>query len=338
MGETFEHYLVEQKTERGLRQILLDLARTFPVLAGMLRGLQQGYTKNQNVYGEKQLAIDIQSNELFLEVLRKSPFVASIASEELAEAERGLYFDTDDGALNGGVSNHDVHGGAQATQRIQERALQYSVAFDPLDGSSLVDVNQSVGSIFGIYAGPDFIGKKGGDQVAALIVVYGPRLTFTITLGQGTVEFLFDEKERQFVLSGELKLAEEKKMFAPGNLRACVSEAWYLKMLEFWVMNGYTLRYSGGMVPDVNQILRKGGGVFTYPGYEGQLQGKLRLLYECAPMAFLIEQAGGSALAWMRDEADPKRLLDIVVEKLDQRTPIFLGSKKEVERVLEMLL
>ncbi len=119
----------------------------------------------------------------------------------------------------------------------------------------------------------------------------------------------------------------EKKIFAPGNLRACGSEEWYVKLLEHWAKNDYTLRYSGGMVPDVNQILKKGCGVFTYPGYAEKPQGKLRLLYECAPMAFLMEQAGGDGVS------NKGRILDISIEKLDQRTPVFLGSKKEIALV-----
>ncbi len=118
-------------------------------------------------------------------------------------------------------------------------------------------------------------------------------------------------------------------MFAPGNLRACSDPnvKWYVDLMQFWLSNDYILRYSGGMVPDVNQILKKGGGIFTYPGYSEMPQGKLRLLYECAPMAFLMEQAGGVAFS-----ADGE-ILDLNIEKIDQRTPIFIGSKKEVELV-----
>lgn len=292
--------------ESGLQSVLLGIAGGFPKVYQDLKKVFTGYVGSQNVYGENQLKIDVSSNNLFLDLLKNNPHVASLASEELENQEEGPA---------------SAHGGTV-----------YSVAFDPLDGSSLVDVNLSVGSIFGIYRGPNFIGRKGNEQVAAIIAVYGPRLTFAVTVGQGTVGFLYNEETKEFVFDGELKVAEEKKMFAPGNLRACSSEKWYVELMEFWALNGYTLRYSGGMVPDVFQILKKGGGVFTYPGYKEKPQGKLRLLYECAPMAFLMEQAGGAAaMGASAGGAQSGRILDIVVEKLDQKTPIFLGSKKEVE-------
>jgi len=101
--------------------------------------------------------------------------------------------------------------------------------------------------------------------------------------------------------------------------------------MDYWMNEQYKLRYSGGMVPDINHILLKGKGVFTYPGYEDQPNGKLRLLYECAPMAFLVEQAGGRATN------GKERILDLEVEELAQRTPIFIGSENEVKKVEEIL-
>jgi fructose-1,6-bisphosphatase I len=296
---SFQDYLKTQKTDQVLAEILLSLVRGVREVSLMLRGAEEGYSGTENVYGEKQLQLDVRCNELFVNMLQSRSDVGSIASEELEHELFGK-------AVGGG----------------------FSVAFDPLDGSSLADVNLAVGSIFGVYSGRGFVGRQGNEQVAALIAVYGPRLTFMVSIGKGVCEFLYDEKVQDFVLNHEnIQLADEKKMFAPGNLRAGVSERWYVELLEYWVMNGYTLRYSGGMVPDVNQILKKGGGVFTYPGYREQPNGKLRLLYECAPMAYLIEQAGGSAVGLNG------RILDISIEKLDQRTPIFLGSKKEIEAV-----
>ena len=292
------NHLLGFKVEPGLQTIILDIAKAVPILAKSLKSFMAGMAGSTNVYGEKQLRVDVESNDLFVNVLKKNPQVRSLASEELP----------DEVICSAGNEG-------------------YSVAFDPLDGSSLVDVNLSIGSIFGIYKGKGFIGKKGSDQVASLIVVYGPRLTIMLTIGQGVFEFLYNEELEDFAANGSIHLTGDKKMFAPGNLRACKSEEWYVRLLNHWVMNEYTLRYSGGMVPDVNQILKKGSGIFTYPGYKEQPQGKLRLLYECAPMALLAEQAGGKATN------GKQRILDMVVEKLDQRTPIFLGASKEVELV-----
>lgn len=292
----FKKFLIQQGAEEGLQRVFLALAGAFPEVARMLAGRAEGNAGTKNVFGESQLKMDVATNNLFLEILKKSPDVASIASEEMELEEKG---------------------GGDA----------YSVAYDPLDGSSLVDVNLAVGSIFGVYPGAGFIGRTGLEQSAAIIAVYGPRLTFMVTIGKGVFEFLYDEAEGVFECTGEIKMNGEKKIFAPGNLRACASEKWYLDLLGYWVKNGYTLRYSGGMVPDVNQILKKGNGVFTYPGYAEKPEGKLRLLYECAPMAFLMEQAGGVAVA------GKGRVLDLKIEKLDQRTPVFLGAKNEIDLV-----
>lgn len=302
MEEMLSNHLLGFQVEKGLQTIILDIAKATPVLANSLKSFMAGMAGSKNVYGENQLRADVDSNELFFKVLKNNPHVSLLASEELPDAVEGKAGDEG-----------------------------YSVAFDPLDGSSLVDVNLSVGSIFSIYQGKGFIGKKGSEQVASLIIVYGPRLTLMISIGQGVYEFLYYEDKEDFVGNGEIKLNNDKKIFAPGNLRACISESWYLKLLEHWVQNQYTLRYSGGMVPDVNQILKKGSGIFTYPGYKDQPQGKLRLLFECAPMAFLAEQAGGKATN------GKQRILDIGIEKLDQKTPIFLGSTKEVEVVESFL-
>ena len=290
----FQEYLKNAAVDAALETVLLDVVSLFPVIAKSLKGQFEGYAGGENAYGEKQLKLDVYSNELFVNRLQANKFVSGIASEELEDSLEGP-------------------------------GKEYSLAFDPLDGSSLVDVNLSVGSIIGVYKGAGFIGRTGREQVAAIIAVYGPRLSFVVSLGQGTVGFYFDENKKEFLFDGELKLAAEKKMFAPGNLRASISEEWYVDLMKYWVKNQYTLRYSGGMVPDVYQILKKGGGIFTYPGYSEKPMGKLRVLYECAPMAFLIENAGGKATN------GKVSVLDIKVEKLDQTTPIYLGSAKEVE-------
>jgi fructose-1,6-bisphosphatase I len=298
MKNTFEQYLKKSGIEESLQALLLDLSREFVHVAGELKSYETAHAGSENVYGEQQLKVDVAANNIFLDLLKDNETVASIASEELEEEKFGK-------ATAGG----------------------YSVVFDPLDGSSLVDVNLSIGSIFGIYKGKGLIGRKGSEQVASIIAVYGPRLTFMITVGKGVQEFLYDEKDACFIFHADIKLTGEKKLFAPGNLRACGSVEWYVKLLNYWVKNDFTLRYSGGMVPDINHMLKKGSGVFTYPAHKEKPEGKLRLLYECAPMSFLVEQAGGVATT------GKIRILDIEVKSLDQRTPIFLGDKKGMELV-----
>jgi fructose-1,6-bisphosphatase I len=303
---TFSEYLGERvEASDGLKSILFDVG----IIAGRMHDVfgreQKGYAGSENVHGEKQLKLDLIANDTFVDVLKRNSHVAMLASEEMEEA------------IETGTKEEEV----------------YSVAFDPLDGSSLVDVNLAVGSIVSIYKGKGFVGRKAGELVAAMMIVYGPRTTFMVSTGKGVDEFTFVfGKTYDFILSGEaLKIAGEYKMFAPGNLRVCVSEPWYLDLMGYWAKNGYTLRYSGGMVPDINQILRKGGGVFTYPGYKEKPNGKLRLLYECAPISFLIEQAGG------KSSYGRGAVLDLVINELHQRTPIFTGSTKEVDLALSYL-
>jgi fructose-1,6-bisphosphatase I len=303
----FAEYLQHYGVEDGLQDVLKEVTGILPKIAEAMRGGLEGAAvgNTQNVYGEKQLKLDVYANDLFTKALTRHPYVAMVASEELPESLPG----------NGGEEG-------------------YSVAYDPLDGSSLVDVNLAVGTIVGFYQGKGFLGRKGNEQVAALMAVYGPRLTFMVTVGHGVTEFIYDWVKKDFLVNiEEITLGDTRKMFAPGNLRACSDPAvkWYMDLMNYWVKNDYTLRYSGGMVPDVNQILKKSGGVFTYPSYSEMPNGKLRLLYECAPLAFLMEQAGGVAFS----ENGP--IMDLTIEKLDQRTTVFLGSKMEVDLVLRYL-
>jgi len=258
-----------------------------------------GKAGTQNIYGEEQLALDVLSDNIVQEECKKNPLIGLIASEELPDEVK----------LGNG---------------------KYAVAYDPLDGSSLVDVNLAVGSIFGIYKTDTFLGVKGADQVAAMIAVYGPKTTIVLAVDNGVKEFVLNI-ENKFILSNDNIKVGEGKMFAPGNLRAAIERKDYLDLVNFWCKEQYTLRYSGGMVPDLNQILLKGKGIFSYPGYGDAPNGKLRLLFECAPMALLMTQAGGAASDGTID------ILEKPLKKLDQRTPIYIGSKAEVERCCKAL-
>ncbi len=160
----FSEYLQRQGIENNLQDVLKTVTDIFPKIAEAMRGGLEGSAGGaQNVFGEKQLKLDVYSNDLFTGALTKHPYVAMVASEEL------------DDSMNGPAGDEG-----------------YSVAYDPLDGSSLVDVNLAVGTIVGVYNGKGFIGRKGTDQVAAIIAVYGPRLTFMVTVGHGVTEFIYD--------------------------------------------------------------------------------------------------------------------------------------------------
>lgn len=293
------NYLKEVGVDQPLIGIFDNLVEAVKKIAAAVRTTNTGKVGTTNAYGEEQLALDIVSNNLMIEELKKNSEIGLLASEELPEEMK--------------IGDGD-----------------YAIAFDPLDGSSLVDVNFSVGTIVGLYKTKTFIGVKGEDQLASMIVVYGPRTTLFLTVKKGVFQFMLNE-EAEFVLIKENIQVEEGKYFAPGNLRACLNNPAYFDLVNYWIKEKYTLRYSGGMVPDINHILLKGKGIFAYPGHKDEPNGKLRLLFECAPMSLLMEQAGGAS-------SDGKiRILEKKLETLEQRSPIFIGSKSEVARCEEFL-
>jgi len=296
-------HLRDSKIDHDLMHLILKIAQTSKYIHHAMQTGDLGLAGTSNMYGEDQLALDVVSNQIFVKELDESHYTACLASEEMDEI----------------------------CKIPEERKGKYSVVFDPLDGSSLVNANMAIGSIFGIYEGDKVIGMKGDDQVASIVIVYGPRVTLLYTAKNGVHEFILNAVG-EFILSKEnIKVEKDAKNFAPGNLRAVATEEKYRKVVESWMDSKYTLRYSGGMVPDINHIFMKEQGIFTYPGYEDKPDGKLRLLYECAPFALLMEQAGGRATN------GKERILDLEIESLDQRTPIFIGSENEVIKVEKML-
>ncbi|MBU1152004.1 fructose-1,6-bisphosphatase [Patescibacteria group bacterium] len=292
-------YLKEVGVNGDLFEVLCACKNSVKEISALVKLGKIGKAGTENVFGEEQLELDVESDEIIQKYMKECEQVGLIASEELPD-------------------------------EIKVGDGEYGVCYDPLDGSSLVDVNLAVGTIFGVYKTGSFVGVKGSEQVASVIAVYGPRTTLLLTTGNGVKEFILNA-ENKFEMNDKEITVGEGKMFAPGNLRASAKRKDYMDLVHYWCDNQYTLRYSGGMVPDVNQILLKGKGIFSYPGYEDAPNGKLRLLFECAPMAFLMEQAGGAA-------SDGRmRILEKEVVSLDQRTPIYLGSKGEVRRCEEYL-
>jgi fructose-1,6-bisphosphatase I len=295
-------FLFEQNVQPELRHLIVDIARAGKYVSHSLKTGDLGLAGTSNLYGEDQLSLDVLADEIFCRNLSESNLVAAFASEErreivIIEGERG----------------------------------KFSVAFDPLDGSSLVSSNISIGSIFGIWHGYGFEGRKGTDIVAAGFLVYGPRTTMILATNGRVDEFVLNDVGEFHILSERLFIAPDTKTFSPGNLRAIPERPEYNRVLQKWIFEGKTLRYTGGMVPDVNSILAKGNGVFTYPSFSQYPEGKLRLIYECAPMAFIAVSAGGSAI---NEKGIP--ILDIECRTPHDRTSIFLGSTNEVQTVLEI--
>ncbi|CAN0909639.1 Sedoheptulose-1,7-bisphosphatase, chloroplastic [Linum grandiflorum] len=262
-----------------------------------------GGTQCVNSFGDEQLAVDMLADKLLFEALEHSHFCKYACSEEVPELQDM------GGPIEGG----------------------FSVAFDPLDGSSIVDTNFSVGTIFGVWPGDKLTGVTGRDQVAAAMGVYGPRTTYVLALKDypGTYEFLLlDEGKWQLVK--ETTEIGEGKLFSPGNLRATFDNPDYEKLINYYVKEKYTLRYTGGMVPDVNQIIVKEKGIFTNV-ISPTTKAKLRLLFEVAPLGLLVENAGGYS------SDGHQSVLDKVIKELDDRTQVAYGSKNEIIRFEETL-
>lgn len=303
MAPSLEQHVRDSGSGDELRHLIVRIAHAAKYVHNAMQTGDLGLAGTSNMYGEEQLALDVLANQIFVKQLTDSHYTSCLASEEMKEF----------------------------CKIPEEKRGKFSVAFDPLDGSSLVDANLSIGSIFGIYEGNKFFGRTGDEQVGAVIILYGPRVTLLYTTKKGLHEFILNAVG-EFVLSQEnIKIEDDAKYFAPGNLDAIKTNKGYEKVVKHWMKGPYKLRYSGGMVPDINHLYNKRNGIFAYPGDEKKPNGKLRLLFECAPMALMMEQAGGLATDGKR------RILDIEIESSRQMTPIFLGSKNEVEKVMELM-
>ena len=252
-----------------------------------------GYSQEQNSSGETQLQLDIQSDMIIEEELSQIEGVHTIASEE---KEHPM------------LLNEKGH---------------YYIAFDPLDGSSLVDVNLSVGSIFGIYEG-EFSPSK---MIASCYVVYGPRVELGFA-HEGKVKlYLLQNGEFEYVK--EIHLNPQGKIMAPGGTQQFWAP-YHKAMIDSFFTRGYRLRYTGGMVPDLHQILLKGGGLFSYPGASDKPEGKLRMLFEVFPFAFIFERAGGKAVD------GTARVLEKEPRHVHDTSTCFFGSTNEINEVMSV--
>ncbi|HTG82869.1 MAG TPA: class 1 fructose-bisphosphatase [Geobacteraceae bacterium] len=294
-------HLRGQDISDNLVHLICEIAEASKYVINAVRTGDLGVAGTSNLYGEEQLALDVLSDRIMRKRLVKSGVVCNIASEEMDE----IYQVTSD---SDGL---------------------YSVAYDPLDGSSLVDVNLAVGTIVSIFAGCDLL-QEGRKQVAAMFILYGPRVSLVYSVGNGVHEFTMNHL-MEFTLTREnVKMQPSGNIYSPGGLRNkyCEGDEKFIRYLE---AKGSKLRYSGGFVPDINQVLMKGKGIFMYPALNGSPNGKLRLLFELNPMAYLIEQAGGAATNGTMP------ILDIKPESLDQRAPIYIGCTEDVDKAMEYL-
>jgi fructose-1,6-bisphosphatase I len=276
--------------------------------AGLVEGAL-GFTGDVNVQGEAVKKMDLFANEVFIAVFKQSGLVCQLASEEM---EKPYYI----------PENCPIG--------------RYTLLYDPIDGSSNVDINLNVGSIFSIrqqtgddpeQTGMDLF-QPGHRQLASGYVLYGPSTVLVYSIGTGVHAFTLDPSLGEFILSVEnIQIPKHGSVYSvnEGNFWQC-EEAIRDFIRYVHRHEGYTARYSGALVGDIHRILLQ-GGVFLYPGTLKQPEGKLRLLYESAPLAFLIEQAGGSASTGLEP------LLDVVPNHLHQRTPLIIGSPEDVALV-----
>src|SRR5271169_254577 len=268
-----------------------------------------GSVGTENVQGETQQMLDVLANEVLLATLGGREGVAIVASEENEEP----------------VILRDEGQGIP----------RYCVLFDPLDGSSNLDVCGGVGTIFSILAhdgraqrAEDSLLQTGARQVAAGYVLYGSSTVFVLSIGKGVDMFVLDPGIGAFMrVDRNLRIPSGNKTYSANEGNRKTFPDGYRRYLDWAQSNGYSSRYAGAMVADVHRILLK-GGVFLYPPTAKSPEGKLRLMYEANPMAMIVEQAGGKAVS-----GPGERVLDINPTAIHQRTPVILGSADQVDLV-----
>ena len=326
---TLNEFVMERQSDfpyasGDLTRLLTDIGIAGKIINHKVNkaGLQDilGAAANINVQGETQMKMDVFSDETLLNAMRWGGQVAGAGSEE---NEKYFAFDQE-----------------------HCKKAKYVILFDPLDGSSNIDVNVSIGTIFSIFRRKSSIGdlanvndflQKGDEQVAAGYIIYGSSTMLVYTTGHGVNGFTLQPSIGEFFLSHpKMQIPEDGAIYSmnEGNLNSCekgVQEyiAW-CKESEKKTNRPYSARYIGSLVADFHRNLIK-GGIYIYPGTTKNKSGKLRMQYECNPLAFICEQAGGKATDGHR------RIMEIVPTDLHQRSPLFIGSKNMVEKVEDLI-
>ena len=322
---TLSRYLIEQQREKNhlnsdLRLLIEVVARACKTISvainkGELAGVL-GSAGTDNVQGEVQKKLDVLSNEILLDANEWGGHLAAMASEEMDEPHP--------------IPNRFPKG-------------EFLLVFDPLDGSSNIDVNMTVGTIFSVLKCPEGVEpneqaflQPGVKQVAAGYALYGPSTMLVLTTGHGVDAFTLDREQGSFVLTQKgMRIPEETKEFAINMSNMRFWEAPMQRYINELLAGkegprgkDFNMRWIASMVADVHRIMTR-GGVFFYPidSKTKDKGGKLRLMYEANPMAMLVEQAGGAATNGLQ------RILEIKPEKLHQRVPVMLGSKQEIDLV-----
>lgn len=317
-----------ERLEPNLRRVILAVADAVAQCATILRedeGNEAGTTEStENASGDTQCSADLRTDEAFFAALRNTGCVACACSEEKPEPV-SLVSGPGDGPPAGSPT--------------------YCVAWDPLDGSSVVDASFAVGSIVAVFPGNTLLGRTANELAAAAYAVYGPRTVLVVATrhGQGrseTVaavvqEYVLTNSGRWRLSRANVRLSPASMFYAPANVRCCADNEAYRALLVSWMMvspptaapcdgaaqpKSMTMRYSGALVADVHHVLTKGGGVFVCPS-SAAAPSKLRLVFEAAAIAFIVHAAGGTSL-----DSSGQTLLEVRIDSYQQRTALCVGS------------
>ena len=292
-------WLQEQQLSEELQQVMLSIANIGKKVRKHIQLYNKEQATTENASGDVQMALDKQADNIFFDTLQQLNNINNYASEEREKIE----------TINSNAA--------------------FSVALDPLDGSSLIDVNFAIGSIVGFHEGTITTDKR--NITAALYILYGPLTTLIISpgKGKGTHEFMATETGYELV-EKNIMCKEKGKIYSPGGKRG----SWTQKHTQFITKleaEGYGLRYSGCFVAEVNQILLKKGGLFAYPKTTEAPQGKLRVLYELEPLTFILEEAGGLGI----DGKDS--FINLPILSVHQKAAAYFGSKYEIKLATQIL-
>lgn len=298
-----KQYLDKKNISENIKKPILKLEKIAEKISIAIHEEDKWTAWTSNSHWEDQLTMDIFCDNIFIEEMKNCEWIATLVSEE------------------------------QDFEIKNCENWEFTFAYDPIDGSSLVETNLSIWSIFAIYKWKTVIWANLSNIISAWSLVFWPRTTMLISFWDEVCEFTLHHIDKIFYLSQEnIKINKETQIYSPWNLRAVSENNKYKKVIDKWLNQQKTLRYSGGMVPDLNAIFCKKQGIFTYPGHKKFPDWKLRLVYEVWPFSFLAEASGWKSLTekW-------ERILDLKIEDIHQRSTIIIWSKNEVDEVVGIL-
>ena len=276
--------------------ILINIQNISLKIDKIIKDINLSYSESKNSSGENQLKIDINSDKIVEKELSTIPNIKALISEEKDE------------------------------MLVLDNSAKYIICYDPLDGSSLVDVNLSIGTIFGIYEDE----AKGENLIASAYIVYGPRVEI-VYVKKNSKPTLYRYLNNSFVEVRKITLKDRGNINSTGGTQKYWSQN-HKYFNNYLFQQGYSLRYSGGLVPDLHQILLKGGGIFSYPPTSKRAYGKLRQLFEVIPFALIFKEAGGDAI-----DSNGNSLLNLSPKNIHDRSSCFFGSKYEISKLKEYL-